>query len=158
MNVLATIAASKSDIETVRELFRRYAEALPFSLAYQGFETELAALPAPYVPPDGCLLLAKRGAEPAGTVGLKKLADGIAEIKRLYVLPEARRYGIGRMLLTRIISEAQARGYDRVRLDSHRPSMAAAIGLYRDLGFIEIPPYGPDLGGEVSFFEKLLCV
>ena len=156
MTIIIGRAGSNLDIEAVHILFRRYAEALPFDLAYQGFEAELAALPAPYSPPDGCLLIAKRGSEPIGAVGLKRLGDGIAEIKRLYVVPEERGCGIGKMLLRRIIEEGQAIGYDRVRLDSHRPSMTAAIALYRDLGFVEIPPYGPDLGGEVVFFEKLL--
>jgi hypothetical protein len=34
--------------------------------------------------------------------------------------------------------------------------MAEAIALYRKLGFFEIPPYGPDLGGDIAFFEKRL--
>src|SRR5271170_4029055 len=151
MTIIIAHARSNLDIEAVHILFRQYAEVLPFDLAYQGFEAELAALPAQYSPPDGCLLLAKRGSEPVGAVGLKRLGDGIAEIKRLYVVPEERRCGIGKILLRRIIEQAQALGYNRVRLDSHRPSMSAAIGLYRDLGFGEIPPYGPDLEARWSF-------
>jgi GNAT superfamily N-acetyltransferase len=149
-------AVSGPDIEAVHALFRRYAASLPFRLCYQGFEAELAALPAPYVPPDGCLLLARRGADLLGTMGLKRLGPGVAEIKRLYVVPEARGRGIGRMLLTRMIDEARARRYVRVRLDSDRRSMAPAIALYDSLGFVEIPAYGPDLGGRIAFFEKLL--
>jgi GNAT superfamily N-acetyltransferase len=149
-------AVSASDIAAVHALFREYAAALPFSLSYQGFEAELAGLPAPYVPPDGCLLLARRGALCLGTVGLKRLGAGVAEIKRLYVVPEARGGGIGGMLLTRIIDEARAKRYARVRLDSDRRSMAPAIALYRALGFVEIAPYGPDLDGRIAFFEKRL--
>jgi GNAT superfamily N-acetyltransferase len=149
-------AISTCDIAAVHILFRKYAASLPFSLSYQGFEAELAALPAPYVPPDGCLLLARRGADCLGTVGLKRLAVGVAEIKRLYVVPEARGCGVGRMLLTRIVDEARRKQYSRVRLDSDRRSMAAAIALYRALGFIEISAYGPDLGGRIAFFEKLV--
>jgi GNAT superfamily N-acetyltransferase len=149
-------AVSPSDIAAVHALFREYAAALPFSLSYQGFEAELAGLPAPYVPPDGGLLLARRGALCLGTVGLKRLGAGVAEIKRLYVVPEARGRGLGRMLLTRIIDEARQKQYGRVRLDSDRRSMAAAIALYRALGFVEIPSYGPDLDGRLAFFEKPL--
>ena len=149
-------ASSDSEIETVRRLFRAYAESLPFSLAFQGFEAELAGLPAPYLPPGGCLLLARHNDLAAGVVGLKPLAPGIAEIKRLYVVPEARGHGLGKRLAERAIAEAQATGYARVRLDTHRPSMAAAIALYRSLGFCEIPPYGPDLNGDIAFFEKRL--
>jgi ribosomal protein S18 acetylase RimI-like enzyme len=43
-----------------------------------------------------------------------------------------------------------------VRLDTHRPSMGAAISLYRKLGFVEIPPYGPNPDGQFAFFEKRL--
>jgi ribosomal protein S18 acetylase RimI-like enzyme len=148
--------APAADIETVRRLFRAYADSLPFSLAFQGFAAELAGLPAPYVPPGGCLLLARRDSETVGLVGLKPLAPGIAEIKRLYVVREVRGLGIGRTLTERAIAEARAKGYERVRLDTHRPSMATAIALYRSLGFEEIPPYGPDLGGQIAFFEKRL--
>ena len=54
-------ATSNSDVGAVRVLFRRYAESLSFSLAYQGFDAEIAGLPTPYVPPEGSLLVAKRG-------------------------------------------------------------------------------------------------
>jgi GNAT superfamily N-acetyltransferase len=156
MPVVITLANSDSDIETVRRLFRAYAESLPFSLDFQGFQAELAGLPAPYNPPAGCLLIARRGSAAVGVVGLKPLAERIAEIKRLYVVPGARGTGLGRELAERALAEARVKGYERVRLDTHRPSMGAAMALYRDLGFVEIPPYGPDLDGEIAFFEKRL--
>jgi len=149
-------ARSAGDIETARRLFRAYADSLPFSLDFQGFAAELAGLPGPYSPPAGCLLIARRGDAAVGVVGLKPLGPGIAEIKRLYVTPEARGAGLGRGLAERALAEARAKNYDRVRLDTHRPSMAAAIALYRRLGFVEIAPYGPDLEGEIVFFEKRL--
>jgi putative acetyltransferase len=149
-------ACDVDDIETARRLFRAYADGLPFSLDFQNFAAELAGLPSPYVPPRGCLLLARRDGAAIGVVALKPLASGIAEIKRLYVVEEARGIGIGRRLAEHAMAAACAKGYARVRLDTHRPSMKAAIALYRRLGFVEIPPYGPDLGGEIAFFEKTL--
>jgi ribosomal protein S18 acetylase RimI-like enzyme len=113
-------------------------------------------LPAPYTSPAGCLLLARGSGAAVGIVALKPLTARIAEIKRLYVLPEARGGGVGRMLAKRAVALASAKGYRRVRLDTHRPSMVAAMALYRRLGFVEIAPYGPDLGGEIAFFEKRL--
>jgi putative acetyltransferase len=156
MPFVITEAVSDSDVGAVRHLFRAYAESLPFSLDFQGFRAELAGLPAPYHPPAGCLLIARRERAPVGVAGLKPLAPGIAEIKRLYVVSAARGAGLGRALAERAIAEARAKGYGSLRLDTHRPSMGAAIALYRDLGFIEIPPYGPDLDGEIVFFEKRL--
>src|SRR5271155_4813339 len=149
-------ARDTGDIETVRALFQAYADALPFSLRFQNFAAELAGLPAPYTPPAGCVLLARKDGAAIGVVALKPLAPGIAEIKRLYVAPPARGAGLGRRLAEHAIAEARRKGYERVRLDTHRPSMSAAIALYRRLGFVEIAPYGPDLGGAISFFEKHL--
>ena len=149
-------AINSIEIADVRGLFRAYAEALPFSLNFQGFAAELAWLPAPYTPPAGCLLIARQAGAAQGMVGLKPLATGIAELKRLYVVPAARGTGLGRRLAERALAAAAAKGYERVRLDTHRPSMPAAIALYRSLGFIEIAPYGPDLGGEITFFETRL--
>ncbi len=147
-------ARSEREIEAARALLERYAAGLPFSLDYQGFAAELDGLPAPYAPPGGRLLLARRRAEWVGTVGLKPLGPRVAEIKRLYVAPQARGSGIGRALLERALRDARQIGCERARLDSHRRTMTAAIALYRTLGFIEIPPYGPDLGGQIAFFEK----
>ena len=64
----------------------------------------------------------------------------------------AGRRAVAYALLALVLTQARELGYARVRLDSHRASMAAAIALYRRLGFIEIAPYGPDPGGEFSFF------
>jgi len=149
-------ACDAGDIETARRLFRAYAESLPFSLDFQNFAGELAGLPAPYTPPAGCLLLAREDSVAIGVVALKPLAAGIAEIKRLYVVEAGRGAGVGRRLAERALEAACAKGYERVRLDTHRASMSAAMALYRRLAFVEIAPYGPDLGGEIAFFEKTL--
>jgi GNAT superfamily N-acetyltransferase len=146
------------DVSFVYQLLQQYAYSLPFDLSYQNFDAELAGLPAPYAPPDGSLLLAKMGAVPVGIVGLKRVDGATGEIKRLYVVPEARGCGIGKALLERVLDEALEKGYRRVRLDSHRASMTTAATLYRRLGFKEIPPYGPDLDGAIAFFEKVLDV
>jgi putative acetyltransferase len=156
MSIAIANLRSWSEIQAARTLFKEYAEALPFGLGYQNFEAEIAGLPAPYTPPSGCLLFAKRDSRVVGVVGLKPLGRGVAEIKRLYVVPGARRSGLGKALLERALNEAREKGYERVRLDSHRPSMRPAIAAYRRLGFVEIPPYGPDLNGEIVFFEKRL--
>src|SRR5712664_290538 len=106
-------ACNPADIETARFLFRAYAASLPFSLDFQNFAAELAGLPAPYTPPAGCLLLAWREQAAIGVVGLKPLAAGIAEIKRLYVMPQARGAGLGRRLAERALAAASAKGYER---------------------------------------------
>src|SRR5580704_17033301 len=90
------IEAGITDIATVRRLFQAYADSLPFSLEFQNFAAELAGLPAPYAPPAGSLLLARRDGVALGVVALKPLAKGIAELKRLYVVPEARGAGVGK--------------------------------------------------------------
>jgi putative acetyltransferase len=153
---MTIVEARATDLAAVRRLFRAYAASLPFSLEFQGFAMELAGLPAPYVAPKGALLLALSGGIAVGVVGLKPLTAEIAEIKRLYVLAEARGQGVGLALAERALAAAAERGYDRVRLDTHRPSMAAAIALYRALGFVEIAPYGANPGGAFAFFEKAL--
>jgi ribosomal protein S18 acetylase RimI-like enzyme len=151
--------ARPGELDEVRRLFRAYAATLPFDLAYQGFEHELAGLPQPYAAPQGVLLVAReRHARILGTVGVKRLAEGIAEIKRLYVTPAGRGRGLGQALLESAIASAARLHYSRVRLDSHRPSMTAAIALYRKLGFAEIEPYGakPSPDADMCFFERAL--
>ncbi len=73
-------------------------------------------------------------------LALKRLGDGVCEIKRLYVRPQFRGLRIGRSLAEAIIGEARKIGYARVRLDTVQ-SMETAKSLYRSLGFKEIDAY-----------------
>lgn len=127
-------------LEQVRALFKEYAASLDFDLCFQDFEKELIELPGEYARPTGRLLLAFQGNEPAGCIALRKLAEGVGEIKRLYVRPRFRDRGLGRELGLTIVKEAVQAGYTRVRLDTVA-SMTEAITLYQSLGFKTIAPY-----------------
>ena len=137
-----------SDVDEARALFREYAASLPFALDFQGFDRELAEFPGDYAPPRGALLLA-RG---AGCVGLRPLDATTCELKRLYVRPPARGTGLGRRLAEAIVAEGRRLGYQRMRLDTV-PGMAAALSLYAELGFREIPPYRTNPNPGAVFLE-----
>lgn len=135
-------ATTPQDLHAVAALFEAYAATLPVDLGYQDFAAELATLPGKYAPPAGELLLARLAdGAPVGCVGLRPLpSPGCCEMKRLYLADAARGTGLGRALTLAIVGRARAIGYRELRLDT-LPSMAAAIALYRQLGFVEITPY-----------------
>src|SRR5580693_8917292 len=139
---MLTIVAARGDrdLATVRELFQEYAGSLDFDLEFQDFQRELEDLPGEYAEPRGCLFLGFEDGNAAGCVALREFGDDVAELKRLYVRPQFRSSGLGRLLTQRIIEEARVRGYVRVLLDTV-PSMTAAVALYGSLGFKPIAPY-----------------
>lgn len=143
--------ALTDDVELVRTLFREYAGGIGVDLAFQGFEEELAALPAGY----DAVLVAWLDEEAAGCVGVRSLGDGICEMKRLYVRSFARGAGVGRALAEAVIERARTLGYAHMRLDT-MPSMAAAATLYRSLGFVEIAPYRFNPVAGATFMELRL--
>jgi ribosomal protein S18 acetylase RimI-like enzyme len=134
-------AETLSEVGQARELFIEYSERLGLDLCFQNFEQELAELPGRYALPDGRLLLAVSGGQIAGCVGLRKLGDGVCEMKRLYVKPEFRGQGIGKAMAVHLIEEARSIGYAKMRLDTLPLQMSEAIKVYRSLGFREIEPY-----------------
>ncbi|HEX4118623.1 MAG TPA: GNAT family N-acetyltransferase [Rhizomicrobium sp.] len=139
-----TIAPARTAIEltSAAALFRAYARSLPVDLSPQGFSRELQSLPGVYAAPAGELLLAKRGDHVLGAVALKALAPpDVAEIKRLFVRPQARKTGVGKALVAAILKTAAERGYREIKLDT-LPAMQSAIALYTSFGFAPIAPYG----------------
>ncbi len=146
-------AGGGDDLARVRELFEQYAAWLGFSLAFQGFDAELAGLPGAYAPPAGRLLLARCDGASAGCGGLRPLAGGACEMKRLYVRPAFRGRALGRLLAERLVAEAAAAGYARMVLDTIPARMTGADRLYRALGFREIPAYYDNPVPGVSYME-----
>jgi putative acetyltransferase len=130
--------------ESARALLREYAASLAIDLCFQNFEAELASLPGEYAPPSGQLLLAFVDSALAGCGGLRALNDvdyaNACEMKRLYVRPAFRRFGLGRVLAEALLDEARRAGYSVMLLDT-LDEMESARGLYATLGFEEIAPY-----------------
>src|SRR5262249_39010740 len=153
MNIIP--AHEGEQLRIVRQLFLEYAQSLPIDLCFQGFEQELAELPGSYAPPDGRLLIASANVVAAGCVALRKIAPRICEMKRLYVRPEFRGKGLGRILAEAVIQAGSESGYELMRLDT-LPSMKEAMALYQSLGFRSIKPYYPDPTGSAVFMEVAL--
>ena len=133
-----------AQLEATRLIFREYAQQLGVDLCFQNFEAELADLPGDYSQPHGALLLAWVGDELAGCCGMRALTSSdypnACEMKRLYIRPAHRRLGLGRQLAETILDAARVAGYHHLVLDT-LSEMESARALYKDLNFVEIPPY-----------------
>jgi GNAT superfamily N-acetyltransferase len=145
-------ARKPADVEAIRQLFREYAESLPFTLDFQGFDEELAGLPGAYGPPRGALFIARVEGRPVGCAGLRALDDTTCELKRLFVRPGRRGSGLGGQLTAAALAEARRLRYRRMRLDTV-PGMEKAQALYQRLGFREIPPYADNPVPGTRFLE-----
>lgn len=135
------------EIRIVRDLFLEYQAKPGIDLDFQGFATEVETLPGEYEPFYGRLLLARHNGEVAGCVALRPLAaiptakaEATAEMKRLYVRSAHRAAGVGRLLVTHVIAEARATGYQQIVLET-LPTMTGAQQLYESSGFTDILAY-----------------
>lgn len=142
MNFIICPARSEDDLRVVATLMEAYAASLNINLDYQDFGAELAALPGKYAPPKGELFLARdKAGAPLGCVGLRPTStEDVCEMKRLFLLPNARGLGVGKALTERVVEAARARGYRELRLDT-LPAMNAAIDLYEKAGFRRVASY-----------------
>ena len=86
------------------------------------------------------LVLEEEEGVPVAGGGVKRLGDGLGEIKRMYVVPDARGRGLARRLLYALEDAARALGYRRARLDTG-PAQPHARGLYESAGYRSIPDY-----------------
>jgi putative acetyltransferase len=152
-------ADGEPELGKARRLFGAYAsefaESTAESLRLQDFDAELAGLPGRYAPPSGCLLLAMEGDRPLGCVALRDFGDGTCEMKRLYVAPEGRGRGVGKLLVQEVLRRGERAGYRRMVLDT-LPEMGEAITLYRRLGFVETGRYWDNPIGRAVYMERRL--
>ena len=145
-------AETPDEIEAVRFLVLAHADSLREHPGSEQVRADAEGLPGPYVPPRGRLYLARLDSMPAGCVALRPIEDSCGEIKRMFVLPTARRNGVGRALMGQLISNAHRMGYASLRLGT-LAEMTGAQGLYRELGFTPIPRYRADEMVDTVFFE-----
>jgi putative acetyltransferase len=131
---------TEEQLQQVRVLFQEYHSELPPQIRTLHFDQEVESLPGKYAPPEGALLLATVAGQPAGCVGLRPFPglEGACEMKRLYVRPAFRGDKLGVLLVQQIIGEARTRGYRRLRLDTHPPTMQSAVALYERFNFAVI--------------------
>ena len=133
-------------------LIRAYLAELPFEIDVQDLDRELAELPTEYGPPTGAAFVAVDSlGEAVGVVGVRRFADGEAELKRMYVDPAARGTGAGRALADAAVEAARGLGYRRVLLDTVA-WMEAAIATYERLGFVGVEPYRHNPLADARFF------
>jgi GNAT superfamily N-acetyltransferase len=128
--------------EIRRKLLEGYGVKLEEATPDANQVVEIAALlEAPHA-----LYLAEVDGQPVGTGGLRQVASGVAEIKRMYTDSAFRGHGVARAVLTRLIDDARAAGYRLLQLET-AVWMVEAHALYRSAGFADAPPFpDPEIG------------
>ena len=117
--------------------------------------------PCRFKPEDVChtgsaFIVARLDGRAVGCGAIRPLELGVAELKRIYVLPEARRTGIARRILEALDMRARQMGYRAIRLETG-VLQPPAIALYVSQGYSPIPSYGEHAHDPRSrCFEKRL--
>lgn len=149
-------AQSEEHFQIGATLFREYAEAIQVDLCFQNFEKELQELHLQYVRPTGCLFLVRSEDEQyLGCAAIRKIDPSVAELKRMYVRPQARGMGLGLRLLQKAVEVAEELAYEKIRLDT-MPFMESAIRMYEKMGFYQINSYRHNPHEGVRYYEKSL--
>lgn len=155
MNII--VARTSEHYHEAVELFKEYAVSLGIDLQFQKFDNELHVLPTMYGPPVGELWLVEEDGNFVGCAALRKLEEGICELKRMYIRPSYRGKRWGQELMDVALQTAQSLGYYIMRLDSLQ-RLEAAVKLYTSYGFQQISPYNFNPEADVVYFEKKLTL
>lgn len=148
MSVTITLESPRQDgVVRLLELSDAYAQSLypPES----NHLVDLSTLEKPTV----SFFVARNGDEVVGCCALVEAGDGTAEIKRMFVDPEARGLKVASKLMNALEELAGEKQLTAVQLETgiYQPE---AIGLYRKYGYIEIEPFGSYLPDPLSLFME----
>ena len=134
------IAVADPNADDVRALLDRH---LAFARVHSPTEHVHALPSTAWADPDLTLFGARRDGELIGVGAIRRLDDIHAELKAMHTRAEARGQGVGRAMLAHLLAVAQARGYDRVSLETGTmAAFAPARAMYRKAGFRPCPPFG----------------
>jgi len=106
------------------------------------------------IAPQGALILARLHGAPVGCAALKFHGGAPAELKRMWVSPQARGLGLGRRLIAAAEAQARGQGVRIIRLETNR-ALLEAIALYRQSGYAEVPAFNAEPYAH-HWFEKTL--
>lgn len=143
---------NKEHLNMIRVLFHHYLSELDVNLCFQDIEKEIEYLPGKYGEPDGCLLLLLKNKQSVGCIALRKMSQGVCEMKRLYIEPEFRGLGLGNILVKELIERARQKSYNKMRLDT-LTRLKPAIKIYETFGFKKVPAYYDNPLDEVLYYE-----
>ena len=132
LRFVATSSASPPASDLLRALGDEYDAA-----AGRALVGGPSADPSDFTPPSGTFLVAYEHDQAIACGGLKTVGSGVAEVKRMYVVPEARGRGVARALLVALEGRARSMGFATVRLDCERHNWP----IYRAAGYVEIDDY-----------------
>lgn len=108
------------------------------------------------VDPATRVVVATIDGEAVGCGALRPIDAETAEVKRMFVVPEARGHGLGLAILGELEAWAADLGHHRLILETSR-RLDAAVGLYHDAGYTDIPNYPPyeDVADSVCMAKAL---
>jgi ribosomal protein S18 acetylase RimI-like enzyme len=143
------------DRKAVTRELTAYLAHIGEDLDAEGLDHDILHWEAEYEGSSGVLLVVESpSGEIVGTAGLRRLAPGIGEIKRMWVRPGCQGHGLGGRLMDRCLEEARSLGFQAIRLDTER-RMEAALRLYRNRGFTEIADYNGNVRAQIWMELKL---
>ena len=124
-------AVARALVDAVQEEYRhRY-----------GGPDETPVDPASFEPPSGIFAVGWVHGRPVASGALRRQDDHTAEIKRMYVAPDARRRGVGAAMLRWLEDAAERTGYRRLVLETG-DEQPEALAMYRSAGYEAVEPYG----------------
>jgi GNAT superfamily N-acetyltransferase len=159
----------KSDSDKVREFISYIiVNEFKFKLEFDTLDSDIFAIDESYNKSNGsCFWVAEtvvnddysntqQKQKILGTTAVRNLKqfESTCELKRMYVLRDFRRSGVGQKLLDIAIDFAKSVGYSRIVLDSSK-ALHPARALYLKNGFVDIPKYNDNYRADV-FMERRL--
>lgn len=148
-----TITEEPADSADVRWCFEQYYAELAMEFGYD-VDTALPLGTDQLTRPDGLVLIVRDQGAPVGCGAVKLLADGIGEIKRMWIAPTVRGRGLGGRLLEALETAAAEAGKTVTRLETNE-QLGTALAMYRRRGYVQVVPFNDEPFGTHWFRKEL---